>query len=47
MDPSSAALGIAGIARQWRVDDASVFSRAFRAGYGQTPCASQAASSGR
>jgi AraC-like DNA-binding protein len=47
VDPSSAALGIAAVARQWRFDDASVFSRAFRAQYGQTPREYQAANTRR
>jgi AraC-like DNA-binding protein len=37
LDPARAVQSIASIARQWRFDDPSVFSRAFRAQYGQTP----------
>ncbi len=37
VDPARAVQSIAAIARQWRFDDPSVFSRAFRAQYGQAP----------
>jgi AraC-like DNA-binding protein len=37
VDPARAVQSIASIARQWRFDDPSVFSRAFRAQYGQSP----------
>jgi AraC-like DNA-binding protein len=37
VDPSRAADSVASIARQWRFEDPSVFSRAFRACYGMAP----------
>lgn len=36
-DPAQASLSIATIARRWRFDNASVFSRAFKAQYGMCP----------
>jgi AraC-like DNA-binding protein len=36
-DPTRASLSIATIARHWRFDNASVFSRAFKAQYGMSP----------